>query len=106
MTKPKKTAAGTVHPAAPRAAATTSWNGIFRNRRNRIPAVTAQARRRTRRFFIALRDLSRRGRDAHVAAQSRVWESAAELGLGEPVTGPDAKYQVGPSLSLPAWRMS
>src|SRR6185312_17472981 len=65
MTKVRANAAGTVQPAAPRAAATTSWNGILWNSRASRPAVTAQAASRMRRFFIRVEDLSRRGGTAH-----------------------------------------
>src|SRR6185312_8226961 len=58
-------ATGTVQAAAPRAAATTSWNGILWNSRTSRPAVTAQAASRMRRFFIRWKDLSRRGGAAH-----------------------------------------
>src|SRR5579871_1143282 len=66
MATPKRTHAGTVQGAAPRAAATTSWTGILWNSSASRPAVTAQAASRMRRFFMVRpTDLSRRGRVAH-----------------------------------------
>src|SRR5665213_3768673 len=46
---------GTVQPAAPRAAAITSWSEILRNNNTSKPAVTAQARRRISRLRIEVR---------------------------------------------------
>src|ERR1700722_17487894 len=60
----------TVQPAAPRAAAITSWSGILRNNNTSRPAVTAQARRRTSRLRLALR--------AATAAARRERSSAAQ----------------------------